>query len=70
MPGGDVAGKNAPVSRVTDTEREFSTVVRAQQLSLDGEPLGVARRIADASRTTVEPESERGCRGRPLGLAS
>ena len=52
MPGGDVAGKNAPVSRVTDTEREFSTVVRAQQLSLDGEPLGVARRIADASRTT------------------
>jgi hypothetical protein len=47
--GGD--GRNAPGSRVADAERDLSTV-RAQQLSLDGEPLGVARHIAEASRTT------------------
>ena len=51
-PGSGGAGRNATGSREADAEREFSTVVRAQQLSLDGEPLGVARRIAAASRTT------------------
>lgn len=52
VPGSGGAGRNAPGSRATATERESSTVVRAQQLGLDGEPLGVARHIAAASRTT------------------
>lgn len=51
-PGSGGAGRNAAGSRVADTEREFSTVVRAQRLGLDGEPLGVARHVAVASRTT------------------
>ena len=36
----------------THAEREPSAAVWAQQLGLDGEPVGAARRIADASRTT------------------
>ena len=36
----------------TDTERNVSAAIWAQQLGLDGEPLGVAHRVADASRTT------------------
>lgn len=50
--GGGGAGRNASGSGMADAEREFSTVVRAQQLGLDGEPLGAARRVAAASRTT------------------
>ena len=52
MPRSGGAGRNASGSRVADPERDSSTVVRAQQLRLDGEPLGVAQHIADASRTT------------------
>ena len=52
VPGGDRVGKGAPGSRVADTERKPPAVIRAQQLSLDGEPLGVAHRVADVSRTT------------------
>ena len=50
--GSGGAGRNATESRSADAERAFSTVVRAQQLGLDGEPLGVARHVAAASRTT------------------
>ena len=51
-PGSGGAGRNATGRRAADTERESSTIVRAQQLGLDGEPLGVAHDIAAASRTT------------------
>ena len=50
--GVERVGKGAPGSRVADTERNVSAAIWAQQLGLDGEPLGVAQRIADASRTT------------------
>ena len=46
------ARRNPSGSGMADAEREFSTIVRAQQLGLDGEPLGAARRVAAASRTT------------------
>ena len=36
----------------TDTEPNASAAIWAQQLNLEGEPLGVAHRVADASRTT------------------
>lgn len=36
----------------TDTEPNVPAAIWAQQLGLDGEPLGVAYRVADASRTT------------------
>ena len=36
----------------TDTEPDASAAIWTQQLGLDGEPLGVAHRVADASRTT------------------
>ena len=36
----------------TDTERNVPAAIWAQQLGLDGEPLGVAHRVAGASRTT------------------
>ena len=36
----------------TGTEPNVPAAIWAQQLSLDGEPLGVAHRVADASRTT------------------
>ena len=51
-PGSGGAGRHATGRPVADTEREFSTVVRAQQLSLDGESLGVAHHVASASATT------------------
>ena len=52
MPGVDRVGKGAPGSRAADAEPNVSAAIWAQQLSLDGEPLGVAHRVADASRTT------------------
>lgn len=51
-PGVDRVGEGAPGSRVADAEPNVSAAIWAQQLSLDGEPLGVAHRVADASHTT------------------
>ena len=52
VPGVDRLGKGARGSRVADAERSVSAAVWAQLLGLDGEPLGVPYRVADASRTT------------------
>ena len=49
---GDGAGKGAPGRRAAEADRQSSSVVRAQQIGLDGEPLGPPRRVADASPTT------------------
>ena len=51
-PGADRADERASGSRGADVERESAAVVRAQQLTLDGEPIGPPRRVAAASRTT------------------
>ena len=48
----DGAGKGAPDSSAAEADRKSSSVVWAQQIGLDGEPLGPPRRIADASPTT------------------
>ncbi len=49
---GDGAGKGGPDSRAADADRQSSSIVWAQQIGLDGEPLGPPRRVADASPTT------------------
>ena len=49
---GDSAGKGAPDGPAADADRQSSSVVWAQRIGLDGEPLGPPRRVADASPTT------------------
>ncbi|MXZ71003.1 MAG: hypothetical protein F4Z04_05840 [Acidobacteria bacterium] len=51
-PRSDGSRKPATGNPPTHAEREPSAAIWAQQLGPDGEPVGAARRIADASRTT------------------